>query len=182
MRLSTTTPTSEAIEDLYRRRFGAFVRTSYAITRDTDSARDVVQDAFALAIRRRSTLRRETSLESWVWRIVVTRDDPVARDRPPLGRRAASRPARHRPKTANRRARARRRCGADSCDRRAAVRPVTAHGGLRTRKQFRAPPCCGFLGDPHARAPAGRTAPGRAPVRRGACTGSSTSIPRRGRQ
>jgi RNA polymerase sigma-70 factor (ECF subfamily) len=73
MRLRSTTTTSETIEDLYRRRFGAFVRTSYAITHDTEAARDVVQEAFALALRRRSTLRRAASLESWVWRIVVTR-------------------------------------------------------------------------------------------------------------
>ena len=79
--MRSTTTTSEAIEELYRRRFGAFVRTSYAITRDTESARDVVQEAFALAIRRRSTLRRDASLESWVWRIVITRSLDATRKR-----------------------------------------------------------------------------------------------------
>jgi DNA-directed RNA polymerase specialized sigma24 family protein len=81
VRPRSTAPTSDAIEDLYRRRFGAFVRTSYAITRDTESARDVVQEAFALALRRRSALRRAASLESWVWRIVVTRSLDAARRR-----------------------------------------------------------------------------------------------------
>jgi RNA polymerase sigma-70 factor (ECF subfamily) len=81
VRRGNPTTKTEAIEDLYRRRFAAFVRTSYAITRDTESARDVVQDAFALAIRRRAALRQEASLESWVWRIVITKSLDVTRRR-----------------------------------------------------------------------------------------------------
>ncbi len=63
----------DAIEALYRARFRVFVRTAYAITGDAEAAREVVQEAFALALQRRRALRRQQALESWVWRIVVTR-------------------------------------------------------------------------------------------------------------
>jgi RNA polymerase sigma-70 factor (ECF subfamily) len=92
VRPGSTKTTSEAIEDLYRRRFGAFVHTSYAITRDIESARDVVQEAFAVAIRRRSALRRDASLESWVWRIVITTALDAARKRARANPRSLSAP------------------------------------------------------------------------------------------
>ena len=59
------------IEELYEERLDAFVRTARAITRDSESARDAVQDAFASAVAKRRSFRRSGALESWIWRIVV---------------------------------------------------------------------------------------------------------------
>src|SRR6266566_2945435 len=81
MRAKHATSTTAALEDLYRRRFDAFVHTSYAITRDTESSRDAVQEAFAVALRKQSTLRRGLSIESWIWRIVISRALDAARKR-----------------------------------------------------------------------------------------------------
>ena len=65
------------IEALYRRRFRAFLLSVTAILGDGDAALDVVQDAFASALRRRRTFRGEGPLEAWLWRIVLN----AARDR-----------------------------------------------------------------------------------------------------
>jgi len=59
------------IEELYRRRFPVFVRTVTATLRDADAAVDVVQDGFALALRKRRTFRGDSNTEAWVWRIVL---------------------------------------------------------------------------------------------------------------
>jgi RNA polymerase sigma factor (sigma-70 family) len=59
------------IEKLYRERFRSFVLPVTAMLGDGDAALDVVQEAFALALRRRSTFRGEGSLEAWLWRIVL---------------------------------------------------------------------------------------------------------------
>jgi len=61
--------TVEQIEDLYRRRYVAFRNVVATTTGSYESAADVVQDAFAQAIRRRSTFRGDGTLEAWVWRI-----------------------------------------------------------------------------------------------------------------
>ena len=47
-----------------------------ALLRDGEAALDVVQEGFALALRRRSSFRGEGTLEAWLWRIVLN----VARD------------------------------------------------------------------------------------------------------
>jgi RNA polymerase sigma-70 factor, ECF subfamily len=60
------------IEAVYRERFPELERVAAAITGSRESARDVVQDAFARAVHRRSEFRREGSIEGWIWRIVVT--------------------------------------------------------------------------------------------------------------
>src|SRR6185437_5286331 len=70
-----------AIEALYRDRFHAYVHVAAAITGEAESARDAVQAAFALALRRQSLLRKQQSLESWLWRIVVTRSIDATRRR-----------------------------------------------------------------------------------------------------
>jgi RNA polymerase sigma factor (sigma-70 family) len=59
------------LELLYETRLDAFVRTARAITRDLESARDVVQDAFASAVAKQDSFRHSGELESWVWPIVV---------------------------------------------------------------------------------------------------------------
>jgi RNA polymerase sigma factor (sigma-70 family) len=65
------------LEALYRERFRAFLLSVTALLGDGDEALDVVQDAFASALRRRSSFRADGDLEAWVWRIVLNE----ARDR-----------------------------------------------------------------------------------------------------
>jgi len=59
------------LEGLYRMEFVRFVRVATAITRDADAAADVVQEAFARAIKSHGKFRGEGPLEAWLWRIVV---------------------------------------------------------------------------------------------------------------
>lgn len=77
--------TTAEIEALYRGRSHAFLYSVTAFLRDGDAALDVVQEAFALALRRRGSFRGEASLETWVWRIVLN----AARDRERSRRRQA---------------------------------------------------------------------------------------------
>jgi RNA polymerase sigma-70 factor, ECF subfamily len=62
---------AEAIEALYRERYGRFRDGVATITGDHESARDVVQETFARALRSRRAFRGEGSLEAWVWRIAL---------------------------------------------------------------------------------------------------------------
>jgi RNA polymerase sigma factor (sigma-70 family) len=57
------------LEDLYRRRHDAFQVMLASVTGSVESARDVVQEAFAQALRDQHGFRGEGSLEGWVWRI-----------------------------------------------------------------------------------------------------------------
>jgi RNA polymerase sigma factor (sigma-70 family) len=75
------------IEALYRERFRAFAFGATALLRDGEAALDVVQEAFAIALRRRRSFRGDGNLEAWLWRIVIN----VARDRQ-RARRRESRP------------------------------------------------------------------------------------------
>src|SRR3954447_2442973 len=59
------------IESIYRHRYTAFRQTIGTITGSADEARDVVQDAFAEALRKRATFRGEGPLEGWIWRIAL---------------------------------------------------------------------------------------------------------------
>ena len=67
----------EGIEQIYRRRYPAFLRVAVAITRDEQSGADAVQDAFVGIVRSRQGLRSRLALEAFVWRAVVN----AARDR-----------------------------------------------------------------------------------------------------
>jgi DNA-directed RNA polymerase specialized sigma24 family protein len=71
------------LEELYRARRPEFCRVAAAIAGDRGLGEDAVQEAFAKAVRKRRSYRRQGSLEAWVWRIVVNaaRD---ARPRRPL--------------------------------------------------------------------------------------------------
>jgi RNA polymerase sigma factor (sigma-70 family) len=80
--------TSAEIEAIYRKRSRAFLFSVTALLGDGEEALDVVQDGFALALRRRESYRREGNLEAWLWRIVLN----VARDRRRSGRRLAALP------------------------------------------------------------------------------------------
>jgi RNA polymerase sigma-70 factor, ECF subfamily len=57
------------LEDLYRRRQGAFQVMLASVTGSVESARDVVQEAFARALQYQHGYDGQRSLEGWVWRI-----------------------------------------------------------------------------------------------------------------
>ncbi len=59
------------IESVYRASVHRFRGVAAAIVRDRDVACDLVQDAFASAVRRRSRFRGDGPLEAWLWRAVV---------------------------------------------------------------------------------------------------------------
>ena len=72
------------IEAVYRKRYGAFRATITTITGNSETARDVVQEAFAEALRKRSMFRGEGPLEGWIWRIALRLAFARRRDIPAL--------------------------------------------------------------------------------------------------
>ena len=74
-----------AIEELYRARFGDFVRVAGAIAGGEAAGADAVQESFAKALKSRKRYRGEAPLEAWLWRIVIN----TARTAASVGRRAA---------------------------------------------------------------------------------------------
>jgi DNA-directed RNA polymerase specialized sigma24 family protein len=60
-----------ALEQLYRNRYTRFEGVLATVTRDRETARDAVQEAFAIALARRRQFRGEGSLEGWVWKIAL---------------------------------------------------------------------------------------------------------------
>ena len=62
---------TRALEELYRQRYGTFRDAMAGIADNRDAAREVVQEAFAVALRERRKYRGEGSLEAWVWRMRV---------------------------------------------------------------------------------------------------------------
>jgi RNA polymerase sigma-70 factor (ECF subfamily) len=63
--------TVAAIEDLYRQRYIRFRNGVTPITGSYETARDVVQEGFARALRASRQFSGRGSLEGWVWRIVL---------------------------------------------------------------------------------------------------------------
>jgi RNA polymerase sigma-70 factor (ECF subfamily) len=61
----------ETLEQLYRSSYPRFLRLALAIVGSREAAADVVQEAFARALRHRDEFRGDGSLESWVWRTVI---------------------------------------------------------------------------------------------------------------
>lgn len=59
------------IEAVYREHLPRFLRTTAAIVGEEWLASDAVQDAFASAVKARSSFRRDVPLEAWLWRIVI---------------------------------------------------------------------------------------------------------------
>src|SRR5438128_2702169 len=60
---------ADSIEELYRSRYASFRGGVAALLGSYEAARDVVQEAFAQALRDREQYRGEGSLAAWVWRI-----------------------------------------------------------------------------------------------------------------
>jgi RNA polymerase sigma-70 factor (ECF subfamily) len=60
---------AESIEELYRSRYASFRGGVAALLGSYEAARDVVQEAFAQALRDREQYRGAGSLAAWVWRI-----------------------------------------------------------------------------------------------------------------
>jgi RNA polymerase sigma factor (sigma-70 family) len=58
------------LEALYRARYRQFVRVTTAIAGE-ERAHDVVQEAFARAIRSWSSYRGEATVEAWLWQILI---------------------------------------------------------------------------------------------------------------
>jgi len=58
-----------ALEDLYRDEYLGFLNALAPVCGSHETARDVVQEAFAIALRERRKLRNEQSLAPWVWKI-----------------------------------------------------------------------------------------------------------------
>jgi RNA polymerase sigma factor (sigma-70 family) len=60
-----------ALEELFRLRYGEFLRVAAAITGSSDAGRDAVQEGLARALAGRASFRGSGSLEAWLWRTVV---------------------------------------------------------------------------------------------------------------
>jgi DNA-directed RNA polymerase specialized sigma24 family protein len=62
---------AEEIEELYRQRYRSFRDGIAVVTGEYDTARDVVQEAFAKALRDRRQYRGDGSLAAWIWKIAL---------------------------------------------------------------------------------------------------------------
>jgi DNA-directed RNA polymerase specialized sigma24 family protein len=97
--------TLEELEVLYRRDGAAFEQIAGAIVGDEEFGCDVVQDAFAQALRHRDRFRRDAPLEAAIWRIVIgearKRRSRIVRRRHPRAGRGAD-PRRRAPVPASR--------------------------------------------------------------------------------
>jgi RNA polymerase sigma factor (sigma-70 family) len=84
------------IEAVYRSSVHRYRGVAAAIVRDRDAAADLVQEAFASAVRKRSRFRSDGPLEAWLWRTVVNAARSHARRRPPpVVAAQPAEPARH---------------------------------------------------------------------------------------
>jgi RNA polymerase sigma-70 factor, ECF subfamily len=78
-----------AIESVYADGYPRYVRLAAAISGRGDGAADLVQEAFARAVRSRASFRGDGPLEGWIARILVN----VARDESRRGAPPAAAPA-----------------------------------------------------------------------------------------
>ena len=60
-----------ALEQLYRDRYHNYRDIMAGVVGSHDLAREVVQEAFARALREQRKFRGDGSLEAWVWRIAI---------------------------------------------------------------------------------------------------------------
>lgn len=61
----------DRVEALYRSQHGRYVRLAAAIV-GSESAHDVVQDAFARVLAGKARWRGDGPIEAWMWRVVLT--------------------------------------------------------------------------------------------------------------
>jgi RNA polymerase sigma-70 factor, ECF subfamily len=59
------------IEALYRDRYAGFRDALAPVAGSRDAAHDVVQEAFACALRKADKLRKDESLAPWIWKIAL---------------------------------------------------------------------------------------------------------------
>jgi RNA polymerase sigma factor (sigma-70 family) len=87
-------PSEAQIEQLYRERYVGFRNALTPVVGSRDAARDVVQKAFAQALRDVRKLRKQDSLAPWVWQIawrIAIRDRlGDGNDEPPIDLSLAS--------------------------------------------------------------------------------------------
>ena len=76
--------TVDDIARAYRAHLGEFCSVAAAIVQDTEEGKDVVQEAFAVAVRERASYRGDGSLEAWLWRTVVNTARSRRRKRVPV--------------------------------------------------------------------------------------------------
>jgi RNA polymerase sigma-70 factor, ECF subfamily len=62
---------TDALEQLYRDKYRTFRDVLAGVVGSHDLGREVVQEAFARALRERRRFRGDGSLEAWVWRIAL---------------------------------------------------------------------------------------------------------------
>jgi len=62
---------TDEIERVYRERYVAFRNALVTVTGSRETARDVVQEAFARALRSSDQFRGEGTLEAWIFRIAL---------------------------------------------------------------------------------------------------------------
>ena len=80
---------ADELEAVYRRDFRRFLGVATSITGDVDTAYDVVQEAFARALRYRRGFRARGPLPAWLWRTVVN-TARTARPRPAVAVEASA--------------------------------------------------------------------------------------------
>ena len=68
---SVSDPALDLIEGIYREQAARFRRVAAAILESAEAADDVVQEAFASAVAKRSSFRGSGAASAWIWRIVV---------------------------------------------------------------------------------------------------------------
>jgi RNA polymerase sigma-70 factor (ECF subfamily) len=79
----------EEIEAVYAANAPMLRRVAAGVVGDVDVAQDVVQEAFARAIRKRASFARTGPVEAWLWRVVV--NTSLNRRRGDASEKAASR-------------------------------------------------------------------------------------------
>lgn len=59
------------LELLYREQYGRFLRVAMGLVGDREAAHDAVQEAFARAIKNRSSIRSSEGVTNWLWRTLT---------------------------------------------------------------------------------------------------------------
>ena len=72
MRMGAGADRIAEIERIYRARYAAFLRVSVGILRDEQLAEEAVHEGFVRALRHRRSFDARSSLDGWLWRIVVS--------------------------------------------------------------------------------------------------------------